>query len=98
MQRTSTVHPSQAHAAQVETVGQDSKLAVLSPNLRTLGLGLALLLLALLVLVFGYGAVHNGRVFRGVSVLGKDLGGMSADGARVALSQAASGYPSDSVA
>jgi vancomycin resistance protein YoaR len=67
-------------------------------KIRTWLLGLAALLVALAALSVGYNIAHNDRVFRGVSVLGKDLGGMSRAEASAALAQVATGYPSDSIA
>jgi hypothetical protein len=47
--------------------------------------------------MFGYGAAHNGRVYRGVSILGKDLSGMNRSEAQAALTQASVGYPPESL-
>jgi vancomycin resistance protein YoaR len=44
-----------------------------------------------------YTLSHDGRVYKGVSVLGTSLGGLTHQEAEAALSQAAAGYPAGSV-
>src|SRR5919204_4610279 len=95
MQSSSTANPPEVHVAHVEvTPIQTHRRAF---PVRAAAIGVAAILIALLAVLFGYGAAHEGRVFRGVSALGKDLGGMTPTEARSALSAAAAGYPSGSV-
>ncbi len=58
---------------------------------------LLLLLLALPAAAFVYSAAHEGRIFKGVRVLGADLGGMSRQEAQTALLRATAGYPGGTV-
>ena len=95
MQSSSTANPPQAHVAHIEDTPIETHRQ--AHPVRAAAIGSAALLIALLAVLFGYGAAHEGRVFRGVSALGKDLGGMSSVEARAALSTAAAGYPSGSV-
>lgn len=67
------------------------------PFLRPVFVALLLLALAIPAGLFMYGAAHNGRVYRGVKVLGADLGGMNRAEAQAALTQASNGYPADNV-
>src|SRR3954469_12771213 len=94
MHRSSTANPPQVHAAHVDTPVETRRSV--SPA-RLLAIGGITVLVVMLALLFGYGAVHEGRVFRGVSVLGKDLGGMSNDETRAALAGASANYPSGSI-
>ena len=64
-----------------------------SSPLRAILIGTGALLVLLLTLLFGYGAAHDGRTYRGVQVLGKDLGGMNRGETEAALTSVASGYP-----
>lgn len=64
-----------------------------SSPLRAILIGTAALLILLLTLLFGYGAAHDGRTYRGVQALGKDLGGMNRAETEAALISVASGYP-----
>lgn len=98
MQRSNTANPPQAHASHTQAPDKEQARPGNRSPLRPALIGLAATLAALLVLTFGYSLSHDGRVFRGVSVLGTDLGGMSSAEARAALSQAAAGYPSDQIA
>src|SRR5438552_5314517 len=99
MQSSSTANPPQAHVAHVEDAPIQTHRRAFP--VRATAIGSAALLIALLAVLFGYGAAHEGRVFRGVSALGKDLGGMTSADARAALSAAersdAAGYPSGSL-
>src|SRR3954447_26268379 len=74
MQRSDTANPPQVRVAHVDTPSKAPR-----PTLpaRALAFGAIAILAVLLALLFGYGALHQGRVFRGVSVLGQNLGGMS---------------------
>src|SRR5438552_10443796 len=95
MQSSSTANPPQAQVAHIEdTPIQTHRRAF---PVRAAAIGSAAVLIALLAVLFGYAAAHEGRVFRGVSALGKDLGGMNSAEARSALSAVATGYPSGSV-
>jgi vancomycin resistance protein YoaR len=92
MQRSSTADPPQVRAAHVGVVEALEPPRRIFPA-RLLAVGTGILLIAMLALLFGYGAAHQGRVFRGVSVLGKDLGGLSSEEARATLASAGAGYP-----
>src|SRR5947208_1576408 len=96
MQHSSTADPPKVHPAHVQTSEgeQSSRPAQCAARpLRFALIGMAALAIALLGGTFAYGAVHEGRVFRGGYDLGKDLGGMNAHEARAALSLAGTGYP-----
>src|ERR671937_433890 len=95
MQSSSTANPPEVHVAHVEDAPIQTHRRAFP--VRAAAIGVAAVLIALLAVLFGYGAAHEGRVFRGVSALGKDLGGMTSAEARAALSAAAAGYPSGSV-
>jgi vancomycin resistance protein YoaR len=100
MQRSSTANPPEARVAHLnapEHVHSRGHGHSHSSPLRIILIALAALAIALLALAFGYGAAHDGRVYRGVSVLGANLGGMSRSEAQAALTQAAVDYPSDSL-
>jgi vancomycin resistance protein YoaR len=58
----------------------------------------AIILLMSAALVAWYELAHGGRVYTGVSVLGRELGGMSRDEAAAAITSASAGYPAGSVA
>ena len=64
---------------------------------RAISIAAAALIVALIALYFGYNAAHNGRIYKGVSVLGADLGGMNPVEARAAIEKASAGYPADTV-
>lgn len=100
MQRSSTALPPKVHAAHVGVPRDENTKSPggVPTGLRFLLIGVVTLLLLAAGGTFAYGVSHNGRVFRGVQVLGKDLGGMNLAEARAALSQAAAGYPSGSIA
>src|SRR5213592_53081 len=95
MQSSSSANPPQAHVDHL----QDGPIQTHRRTFpaRDAAIGSAAILIALLAILFGYGAAHEGRVFRGVSALGKDLGGMTSEEARAALSAPAAGYPAGSV-
>ncbi|HKP53849.1 MAG TPA: peptidoglycan binding domain-containing protein [Chloroflexia bacterium] len=65
--------------------------------LRAIFIALAALIVALFALYLGYNAAHDGRVYKGVSVLGADLGGMDRAEARAAIEKASTGYPSEKI-
>jgi len=65
--------------------------------MRAVFIAIAALIVALLALYFGYNAAHNGRVYKGVSVLGADLGGMNPTEARAAIEKASAGYPAEKI-
>lgn len=67
------------------------------PFFRPLVVALLLVLLAIPVSLFMYSAAHDGRIYRGVKVLGADLGGMTQAEAQSALAQAATSYPEGNV-
>src|SRR5215210_6836188 len=100
MHHSSTVDPpvvkADIHTTDLEHVRARHTHSHSSP-LRVLLIGFAAAALLVLILIFGYSAAHNDRVYRGVSVLGSNLGGMSRAEAQAVLAQAAAGYPSDSL-
>jgi vancomycin resistance protein YoaR len=65
--------------------------------LRFVIAGVAALLLLLAALVAWYELGHSDRIYKGVTVLGSDLSGMSRDEASVVLSVASARYPSGAV-
>lgn len=100
MQRSSTALPPKVHAAHVtaDEAVTESPAATRKRNPLLFGLAaLAALVVLLVGAIFAYGAVHDGRVYRGVRVLGADLGGKSEAEARAALDGIAAGYPSGAV-
>jgi vancomycin resistance protein YoaR len=66
--------------------------------LRIVFIALAATIVAVLAGYFGYSASHDGRVFKGVKVLGADVGGMNSTEARAAIEKASAGYPADKIA
>jgi vancomycin resistance protein YoaR len=60
-------------------------------------MALAGLVVALVALILMYGAMHDGRVFRGVSVLGSNVGGLNRAEAKAVLEQASAGYPAEAL-
>ena len=100
MQRSDYVDPPKAHAAHVQTTNREASsrahAARLSAPLRFSMIGGGVLV-ALLALLAGYGLLHNDRVFRGVQVLGAELGGLSKAEALAAIESAGKGYPSDAL-
>ena len=74
--------------------GEPARVALLRIALTALA---ALICLAA-GLVAWYEIGHGGRVYNGVKVLGRDLGGMSRDEAAADITAASAGYPADSVA
>ena len=98
MQRSSTVEPPKVHAAHTdapETERQHRQHKAARSTLLFLPLAGIVMLL---VVLFAYSALQSGRIFHGVSVLGKDLSGLSAQDARAAVAQATAGYPANSIA
>lgn len=110
MQRTDMVNPPEVRVAHTHApdkshqtlfgARQDSKserAANRQPFMRPAVIGLLLALLAVPVSLLLYSAAHDGRIYRGVKVLGADLGGMTLTEAQATLSQASSGYPEGNV-
>jgi vancomycin resistance protein YoaR len=60
-------------------------------------LGVAALLVLSIGLFTWYNLAHNGRVYNGVSVLGRELSGLSHDEAAAAITEATTGYPAGNV-
>src|SRR6478672_2549590 len=100
MQRSSTVSPPEVRAAHYGSSIEKDKTEK-SPSRFPAGfrvlIGLAALVLLLAAGIFAYGAAHSGKVFRGVHVLDKDLGGMTPAEAKAVLAQASVGYPSSAI-
>ena len=65
--------------------------------LRVVLIGLAVLGLLMILLMFGYNAAHGERVYKGVSVLGTELSGMTRSEGEAALAKASEGYPAAGV-
>ncbi|MEA2572744.1 MAG: hypothetical protein QOH93_42 [Chloroflexia bacterium] len=110
MQRTDIVNPPEVRVVHTQspdqtrrtlletTMGTDSeRSSSRSPFITPLTIGLLLVFVAVLGSLFLYNAAHEGRIYRGVKVLGADLGGMNMAEARTALTQAAQGYPEGKV-
>src|SRR5689334_6453783 len=99
MQRSTTATPPKVHVAHSTASGEGNAETPGSKprSLKLIMIGAAVLVLALLAALPAYGMAHDGRVFRGVSVLGANLGGMNASEARAALSQSAANYPPGAV-
>ncbi|MDQ6695012.1 MAG: peptidoglycan binding domain-containing protein, partial [Chloroflexota bacterium] len=103
MQRTDAVNPPEvrvAHVQATEPIAKAERAAHVGRQAslrRTLVVGFLILVLSLPMLAVAYNAVEAGKVYKGVNVLGRDLGGMSKAEARATLVQAASGYPGGTV-
>ncbi|HEY0070032.1 MAG TPA: peptidoglycan binding domain-containing protein [Chloroflexia bacterium] len=110
MQRTDIANPPEArvvhtHAPDKSHVARiDSRYDLNSersftrqPFFRPLAIVLLLLLLSVPLSLFLYSTAHDGRIYRGVKVLGTDLGSMNVAEAHTALSKAATGYPGGNV-
>jgi vancomycin resistance protein YoaR len=100
MQHSNTADPPKVRAAHADTSREAPlKGATRSGQapLRAGLMALAGLVIALVALLLVYGAVHDGRVFRGVSVLGNSMGGLNRAEAKAVLEQASAGYPSDTL-
>lgn len=101
MQRTDLANPPEARAAHIQP--PDRQPQVILPHnsrpafFRAPFLALLIILVAMPVGLLAYRAVHDGRIYRGVKVLGADLGGMSKVEAQAALARAGAGYPGGSV-
>lgn len=91
--------PDKSHLIRLDS-RQDStskRSSTRQPFFRPLIVALLLVLLAIPVSLFMYSAAHDGRIYRGVKVLGADLGGLDRTEAQAALTQAGMGYPGGSV-
>ncbi|MDQ3931063.1 MAG: peptidoglycan binding domain-containing protein [Chloroflexota bacterium] len=106
MQRTDIVTPPEVRAVHTHVPdqtrrslldskqnGESERSSNRSPFVHPASIGLLLVLLAVMGSLFLYNAAHDGRIYRGVKVLGVDLGGMNMAEARTALTQAGQGYP-----
>ena len=99
MQRSSTAQPPTVHATHIGAPEQEYGASGRSGGpLRIAIIGIAALLVLVAALLAWYEVGHSERIYKGVSVLGTDLSGMSRDEAAAALTQATSGYPGGSVA
>jgi vancomycin resistance protein YoaR len=95
MQGSNIAKPPVARAAHVQLSDQGQ-----SPAKTVTRLAL-IVVAALLVLSIGlftwYNLAHSGRVYNGVSVLGRELGGLTHDEAAAAITEATAGYPAGNV-
>src|SRR5438874_850826 len=99
MQRTSTAQPPTVHATHTSAPEQEYGASRRSGGpLRITVMGVAALLIIAAALLAWYEVGHSERIYKGVSVLGRDLSGMSRDEATAALTEATAGYPGGSVA
>ena len=81
------------HAPENDQIRSRSRLALF----RVVPALVAVVLLIAVALVAWYELGHDGRVYAGVSVLGKDLGGLNREEAAAAITAASAGYPGGSV-
>src|SRR6266496_4004625 len=99
MQRSSTAQPPSVHATHISAPEQEYGASRRSGGpLRYAVIGAAALVFLLAALLAWYEIGHSERIYKGVSVLGRDLSGMSRDEATTALTGATAGYPGGSVA
>ncbi len=105
MNRTDTSGPPPARVAHADENSHDRNTEHQAAHghshsspIRAILIGAAALFILTLVLLFGYGAAHEGRAYRGVQVLDKDLGGMNRAEAEAALINLSAGYPSGQLA
>jgi vancomycin resistance protein YoaR len=98
MQGTSTAQPPTVHATHISAPEQEYGASGRSGGpLRYAGIAVAALVFLLAALLAWYEVGHSERIYKGVSVLGRDLSGMSRDEATAALTEATAGYPGGSV-
>lgn len=101
MQQTDIANPPEVRVAHTQAPDKQPQTTVGAVQrtfrLRAFMLVLLLLLLALPASLFAYRAAHDGRIYRGVKLLGTDLGGMSKAEARTALTRTGAGYPSNGI-
>ena len=105
MNRTETSGPPPARISHADAHARDGNIehdAALghahSSPVRAILIGTAALIVLVLLMLFGYGAAHEGRAYRGVQVLGTDLGGKNRSEAEAALATLAAGYPTGQLA
>jgi len=95
MQGSNIAKPPVARAAHVNISNPGQNPARVAARLAIAGVA------ALLVLSIGlftwYNLAHSGRVYNGVSVLGRDLGGLTHNDAAAAITEATAGYPAGNV-
>ena len=99
MQRSDIVKPPEARVAHVEASSPAGSATANSrpDGRRAILVGLAGVMAILVALFLLYILAHDGRVFRGVQVLGANVGGMGRAEAVAAISEAASGFPADAI-
>ena len=98
MQRSNTAKPPAVHATHIHAPDIDTGNANIENALKLVLIGIAGLFAITVGLFAWYTLSHDGRVYKGVSVLGTSLGGLTRQEAQVALTQASAGYPTGSVA
>ena len=95
MQGSNIAKPPVARAAHVHISDQGQNPARIVARLALI------VVAALLVLSIGlftwYNLAHSGRVYNGVSVLGRELSGLTPDEAAAAITEATAGYPTGNV-
>ncbi|HST04595.1 MAG TPA: peptidoglycan binding domain-containing protein, partial [Chloroflexia bacterium] len=95
MQGSNIVKPPVARATHIHVPDQGQPPARAAMRLALLGV--AVLLVLSIGLFTWYNLAHNGRVYNGVSVLGRELSGLSHDEAAAAITEATTGYPAGNV-
>lgn len=95
MECSGTAEPPAARVAHVHAPEEENRHA--THPIRFALAGVAALLVILAAFTAWYELGHDGRVFHGVGVLGKDISGMSREQALSALTQASAGYPSSNL-
>ncbi|MGA7733356.1 MAG: peptidoglycan binding domain-containing protein [Chloroflexia bacterium] len=97
MQRSDTAQPPAVHATHVHTPDIETRDQRPKNILKITLLALFGFLAVSLGLLAWYTLSHDGRVYKGVSVLGTSLGGLTHAEAQAALTEAATGYPTGAV-
>jgi vancomycin resistance protein YoaR len=97
MQRSNTAQPPAVHATHVHTPDIEAGHQRPKNILKITALALIGFFAISLGLLAWYTLSHDGRVYKGVSVLGTSLGGLTHTEAQAALTEAATGYPTGAV-
>jgi vancomycin resistance protein YoaR len=98
MQRTDTANPPAVHAAHTHAPELDNRKSKRANRpLKIFSGSIVALLVIVTALVAWYELGHSDRVYRGVSVLGQEVGGLSKADAQAALAAASAGYPAESL-
>jgi vancomycin resistance protein YoaR len=95
MQSSNIAKPPVARATHVNLPNQTQN--PLKSTVKLALLAVAAILVVSVGLFTWYNMAHAGRVYNGVSVLGRQLGGLTNDEAAAAITQATAGYPTGNV-